>query len=55
MIGAIMKSNNNQSENYLIDHDKDQDDYLTIDEAMGLVVTLASASCGNNNASGGAG
>lgn len=43
MIGAIAKSNNNQSENYLNDHDKDQDDYLTIDEAMGLVIMLATA------------
>lgn len=41
MIGAIAKSNNNQSENYMIDHDKDQDDYLTIDEVMGLVITMA--------------
>ena len=41
MIGAIAKSNNNQSENYLNDYDKDQDDYLTIDEAMGLVIMLA--------------
>ena len=43
MIGALAKSNNNQSENYLNDHDKDQDDYLTIDEVMGLVIMLATA------------
>ena len=43
MIGAIAKSNNNQSENYLNDHDKDQDNYLTIDEVMGLVITMATS------------
>ncbi len=47
MIGAIAKSNNNQSENYLSDFDKDQDDYLTIDETMGLVVMLATAQSSN--------
>lgn len=43
MIGAIAKSNNNQSENYLQDYDKDGDDYLNIEEVMGLVCTLASS------------
>jgi len=42
LVGAIMTSNNNQSENHLIDVDKDNDGYLTIDEVIGLVITMAS-------------
>lgn len=42
MVGAIAKSNNNQFENQMLEHDKDQDDYLTIEEVMSLVVQMAS-------------
>lgn len=37
MVGAITKVNNNQFENMMVEHDKDQDEYLTIDEVMSLV------------------
>jgi hypothetical protein len=45
MLGSITKANNNQSESLLAEHDKDQDDYLTIDEVITLVTSLASQRC----------
>lgn len=45
MLGSITKANNNQSESLLAEHDKDQDDYLTIEEVITLVASLASQRC----------
>ena len=38
MLGAILTSNNDQTENYFNDFDKDQDGFLTIDETIALVI-----------------
>lgn len=41
MIGAIVNQNNNQSEDFLQEQDKDNDGYFTIDEVIGLVIAIA--------------
>ncbi|CDW71305.1 protein kinase domain containing protein [Stylonychia lemnae] len=38
MLGAIITSNNDQTENFFKDFDKDQDGFQTIDEAIAMVI-----------------
>jgi Ca2+-binding EF-hand superfamily protein len=38
---TIAKANNNQHESMLLEHDKDQDDYLNIDELISFISAMA--------------
>ena len=42
LLGAIITSNNDQCENYFKDYDKDGDEFLNIEETIGMVIAIAS-------------
>ena len=38
---TIARANNNQHESMLLEHDKDQDDYLNVEELIGFIGAMA--------------
>lgn len=42
LFGAIFSTNNDLSENYFKDFDKDADDYLSVDETIAMVIQVTS-------------
>lgn len=42
LFGAIFSTNNDLSENYFKDFDKDADDFLTVDETIAMVIQVTS-------------
>lgn len=41
MLGAILTTNNDQTEKFFIDFDKDQDGFLNIDETIAMIIQVA--------------